>query len=92
MPDPFYDKLIAVALEVPGVWLADDQGGYGLRFTSERPAREAIRDLIPLLHEHAWRTNNLADRTDYSTLEVINEIDRAVNVYVSTKASAAAPA
>jgi hypothetical protein len=85
MPDPFYDQVIAVALDVPGVWLAEDQGAYGLRFTTERPAKDTVRDLIPRLHEQAWRTANLADRTDHSTLEVISEIDRTVNVYLTTK-------
>jgi hypothetical protein len=85
VPDPFYDKVIAIALEVPGVWLAEDQGGYGLRFTSERPAPDAIRELIPHLHEQAWRTAHLADRADHSTLEVTSEIDRAVNIFITTR-------
>lgn len=83
MPDPFYDEIIAIALSAPGVWLADDQGPYGLRFTTRRLARETLDELIPRFHERAWRTNLTAHRDDHSTVEVVSEIDRAVSVYVS---------
>jgi hypothetical protein len=87
MPDPFYDDVIALALEVPGVWLAESDSGpvWQLRFSSDHP----IRQTLPQLAEHfanlrPWRVNDLRyfDERAEGSLFLLSEIDRQCAVHL----------
>ena len=90
MPDPYYDSLVAEALEVDGVWLAGNQGNYGIHLDSERPLDVAVPEIAQrLTTAKPWRVSDIAYRPDEATLTVISEIDRSINVIVGRRTPAA---
>jgi len=95
MTDAYYDSVISIALDIPGLWLSSDQGGYGIRFDSSRPLDEIVPVLVDRLQsERPWRvpSTSTIHRTDHATLTVISEIDRTVNVYIKDASAASATA
>jgi hypothetical protein len=94
MTDPYYDTLIATALEIPGLWLASDQGSYGIRFDSSRPLRLVVPELVERLQaEQPWRIipAETAFRNDHAAITVLDEVDRSCNVYVYLRAEPRSP-
>lgn len=83
MPDEFLDDLVALALQIPGVWLAEDPENFGVTLSSSAPVRELVAELTAWYEEQrAWRVRDVAYPLGGATLHVVNEIDRVGTVHI----------
>jgi uncharacterized Fe-S radical SAM superfamily protein PflX len=85
MLDSDRDTLVSVALSVDDVWVAADQGAYGVRLVTARPPSEVLPELIEAFHEQGWRTPTHANRGHEVSVKVLNMIDRAFDVYLTRR-------
>lgn len=78
MPDSYYDQVIAIALDIPGLWLADSQRHPGVSLSTDRAVPELAAELERRLRGAALRVDGFRcpDGGAEASMTVINEIDR----------------
>ncbi len=88
MPDTFHTTIIALASQVPDLWLAEDQNDVGLTFTTDRPIDDASAALTAAFETQAWRILDARRINNGTTsrFRVISEIDRTCNVQINSTA------
>lgn len=81
--DPFYDEIMATAVQVQGLWPARTPATYGIALDSARPPAQTLPELTDLLNP-LWRVSDIAHPDDtHASLQIRSQIDRTCSVHIT---------